>query len=205
MTDTAKSRQKSTRDKILDAAEAQFAARGYAGTRLDEIANIVDIKRPSLLYHFPNKGELYVAVLERLFEPQIEIMNDVLSQSYDSELKKLQDITRRWITWVVANSHYTSMLMHHAASAFRDEFDFWQRSSTLVSLWDETLKKGIKKGEVANVSSASVFSLITGYTAFYLVLGKEHEEKNLSATAFNELTKDLMHAVDSLLVPEKNP
>ena len=205
MNDTDENRPQNTRDRILDAAESQFAAKGYAGTRLDEIANIVDIKRPSLLYHFPNKGELYVAVLERLFEPQIEIMNDVLSQSYDSELKKLQDITRRWIAWVVANSHYTSMLMHHAASAFRDEFDFWQRSSTLVALWEDTLKKGIEKGEVANVSSTSVFSLITGYTSFYLVLGKEHDEQTLSPSAFNELTTDLMHAVDSLLVPEKNP
>ncbi len=194
-----------TQDKILDVAEAQFAAKGYAGTRLDVIAKIVDIKRPSLLYHFPNKGELYIAVLDRLFEPQLEIIKTVLEQNYDSELLKLEAITRHWIAWAIDNPHYTSMLMHHTASEFRDEFSFWERSSQLVALLEDTLKKGIQKGEVANITTASLFSLITGYTAFYLVIGKEPHEKTLNDTATTDLSTDLMSLVSALLQPKITP
>ena len=202
MTKPVSTKPQNTQDKILDVAEAQFSAKGYAGTRLDEIAKIVDIKRPSLLYHFSNKGELYIAILDRLFEPQLEIIETVLDQNYDSELEKLEAITRHWIAWAIDNPHYTSMLMHHAASKFQDEFSFWERSSNLVNLLEDTLKKGIKKGEIANITTASLFSLISGYTAFYLVMAKESDEQSLSNNAIDNLTTDLMFAVTALLKPK---
>lgn len=57
-----------TRDRVLRAAEALFAERGYHGTSLRDIARRIGVKAPSLLHHFPSKQQLYLAVLDRMFE-----------------------------------------------------------------------------------------------------------------------------------------
>ena len=56
----------STAERILDAAEDLFAARGYSATSLGDVADRVGIRSPSLYNHFRNKEALYAAVLERL-------------------------------------------------------------------------------------------------------------------------------------------
>src|SRR5215467_816607 len=57
-----------TRDRVLQVAQQLFAERGYRGTSLRDIAKRIGIKAPSLLHHFPSKQQLYVAVLDRMFE-----------------------------------------------------------------------------------------------------------------------------------------
>jgi AcrR family transcriptional regulator len=58
-----------TADRILDAAEAMFAERGFAETTLRGVAAAVGIQNPSIYSHFASKQTLYEAVLERAFRP----------------------------------------------------------------------------------------------------------------------------------------
>lgn len=54
---------------VLDAAERLFLERGYAGTRLRDIADALGIKQASLYYHAPGgKGEMWKRVIDRAFE-----------------------------------------------------------------------------------------------------------------------------------------
>ncbi|MDX6583236.1 MAG: hypothetical protein QOI10_2420 [Solirubrobacterales bacterium] len=50
---------------MLDAAGAAFAAGGFAGTSMDEIAAAAEISKPMLYSYFGSKQGLYVAYLER--------------------------------------------------------------------------------------------------------------------------------------------
>jgi len=55
-------------EKILLAAEQVFAERGFAGTSMQEIAQLVDLPKSNLHYYFNTKEDLYRAVLSNLLE-----------------------------------------------------------------------------------------------------------------------------------------
>lgn len=56
-----------TRADILDAAFVQFADKGLAGARVEEIAAAIGITKATLYHYFPGKDDLYLAVLERAY------------------------------------------------------------------------------------------------------------------------------------------
>ncbi|MDB4970813.1 MAG: Transcriptional regulator, TetR family protein [Myxococcales bacterium] len=66
------------RTKILEEATRLFAAHGVDGTALQEIADAVGVKKPSLLYHFPSKEALHASVLEDLLSRWNEIVPRLL-------------------------------------------------------------------------------------------------------------------------------
>jgi len=63
-----------TAERPLDAAESQFAARGFEGATLREIARGAGIREPDLYNYFASKEALYAAVLDRALGPMAAAM-----------------------------------------------------------------------------------------------------------------------------------
>lgn len=55
---------KSTRERIIHAALALFSEKGYDGVGVDQIANAVGIKGPSLYNHFKGKEDILNSLIE---------------------------------------------------------------------------------------------------------------------------------------------
>ena len=70
-----------TRERILDAAEALFAERGFEGASLREVAARVGLRNPSLYNHFDSKESLYAAVLERDIGPVLRLLAEAKGES----------------------------------------------------------------------------------------------------------------------------
>lgn len=57
--------EKTTRDRILDAALNIFSRKGYYDTRLDEIVDESHTSKGSIYFHFPNKERLFLALVDQ--------------------------------------------------------------------------------------------------------------------------------------------
>jgi AcrR family transcriptional regulator len=110
----------STADRILDAAEAHFAAKGYSAASLGEIADDVGIRTPSLYKHFATKKELYQAVMARLLDPYVEMLERLLVAPRDGTQAQRN-------LEAVAQHYYErpnlARLVQHAALAGGEEID----------------------------------------------------------------------------------
>lgn len=58
-------RREESQDRILDAAEAAFARRGFDGVSLKDISRQADVDTSLLHYYFSTKANLFKAVIER--------------------------------------------------------------------------------------------------------------------------------------------
>lgn len=79
-----------TAERILDAAESLFAEQGYAGTSLRDVAGAVGLRIPSLYNHFESKEVLYAAVLDRVMDPVLEILNGFLAAAPDERPERAE-------------------------------------------------------------------------------------------------------------------
>jgi AcrR family transcriptional regulator len=69
MTTTARQRMPAAerRELVLEAAVAEFAAHGLAGTSTEEVARRAGISQPYLFRLFPTKKALFLALVDRCF------------------------------------------------------------------------------------------------------------------------------------------
>lgn len=65
------------RDRILDVALQRFATKGFAGTSVREIVELVGCTKPALYYHFGNKEALFL----ELVRTRIDGLHRVLKEA----------------------------------------------------------------------------------------------------------------------------
>src|SRR5512132_2946075 len=61
-------RSATSRQRLLTAAAAEFAARGFAGASVDRIARAARVNKAMIYYHFGSKAALYREILRDMFE-----------------------------------------------------------------------------------------------------------------------------------------
>ena len=65
-----------TRDRILDAALAQFNERGFANTTIAQIADAAEMTVGNLWYHFRTKQSLLLGIIDRARGPLRALLDD---------------------------------------------------------------------------------------------------------------------------------
>lgn len=61
--DSTNSKSQRTRARILDAAARVLSVKGFAGTRLTDVADYAEIQAPAIYYYFPSREDLIEEVM----------------------------------------------------------------------------------------------------------------------------------------------
>ena len=69
----AKGRKKSTRDKILKAAQQVFATHPYHSASIRMIGKLAEIEHPLISYYFPTKSDLFSAVIQDQIDSRVKL------------------------------------------------------------------------------------------------------------------------------------
>lgn len=75
----------STKEKIMDTAEAFIRTRGFNSFSFRDIATEIGIKSASVHYHFGTKDDLGVAVTERYIDAVTAVLGNPLEEIADKE------------------------------------------------------------------------------------------------------------------------
>src|ERR1700677_845332 len=64
------------KEKILEAAYQRFLHYGYSKTTMNEIAGDLSMSKALLYYYFPDKSQLYMAVMQRVASDYLDTLTD---------------------------------------------------------------------------------------------------------------------------------
>jgi AcrR family transcriptional regulator len=81
--------------RILVAARKEFEAKGYAGARMQAIADEAEISKASLHYYFRSKDGIFQRIFDEAFEEYVSIISKLTVETPDWETQI------REFTWVL--------------------------------------------------------------------------------------------------------
>ena len=93
-----------TEEKIFNAARIVFQKKGFAGARMQEIADEAGINKAMLHYCFKNKELLFQAVFMNAFSQLAPQINEIFN-SRDSIFDKIKKFTNSYISFVIQNPY----------------------------------------------------------------------------------------------------
>jgi AcrR family transcriptional regulator len=147
-----------TRRRILDAAFAEFYARGFQGGSLNHIVEQAGTTKGALFHHFDSKHDLGYAVLDNVIGPLLLARwLDPLADSSDP-IGVIQDAFRRHVETDIAAGHWLQgcPLNNMAQEMSPLDEGFHQRINALYDTWREHYAAALERGIAAGTVQSTV-------------------------------------------------
>lgn len=156
---------------ILDVATAEFAANGYAGSRVDEIAARTRTTKRMIYYYFGSKEGLYLAVLERVYAQirRVERGIQIDELSPDEALRKIAEATYDHHTTHEEFMQLVSIENIHRAEHLRQSETILRENVTAITLLEQVIQRGVAEGLFReDVDAVDVHMMISAYACFHV-------------------------------------
>jgi len=167
-----------SREKILDVAEARFAQRGYAGVGLREVAEAAGLGKSSLFHHFPTKAALYGAVLDGVIGRIDSRMRRALEAGADAR-EQLSAAVIALIDTLAEDPPAARLLLR---TVFEDDdlspveapelAASEQRLDALIARIAQTITDGIAAGAIRPLSVPDAIQTLIGATVYPFASGE---------------------------------
>ena len=112
----AGSKSARTRERILDAAAHVLSRKGYAGTRLSDVADQAEIQAPAIYYYFPSRDDLIEEVMWSGIAHMREHMTRVLAAlpPHADPLDRIDAAVEAHLRYCLEISDYTTASIRNA-------------------------------------------------------------------------------------------
>lgn len=95
---------------ILTAAETEFAAKGFFGARVDEIAEKAQINKRMIYAYFGDKEALYNAVLLNTYSKMEQVENTLIKRNLIG-IELVKEIISTYFDFLYSNPNFVNILM----------------------------------------------------------------------------------------------
>lgn len=159
-------KEKTTREKILEAALNIFSMRGYLGATTREIAGEAGVAEVTLFRHFTSKERLFEDVVNRYsFLPALK---DLLPELQDRHYRDaLSVIARRFLVIMKERRHLVRIVqgdIYHSEK-LRDIFYLFtdEMFRTLASYFNQMQQRGVLRSFDAQAAARAFFGMFFSY------------------------------------------
>ncbi len=187
--------------ELLDAALDLFVEKGYAATRVEEVAARAGVSKGTLFLYFARKEELFKAVVHENLSARFVEWNAEYESFEGSTADMLRYCLATW--WERVGSTRTSgltKLIMGEAHNFPDLAAFYQAEvvEPAIALIRRILQRGIDRGEFRPVDAEYAVYSVTS-TIIFLVTWKHAVGSCVPASAALDPERYLVSQVDILL------
>jgi len=160
-----------TRQRILDAAKAEFSRVGLGGARVDRIALEAGANKRMLYYYFGNKEDLFLAVLEYTYE-HIRSAEKGLHLEEIEPVEAIRRLVAFTWTYYLEYPEFLNLLNSenlHQARHLKNSGKVRTMHSPFINMIGEILERGARTGEFRKgVDPIQLYISIAGLSYFYL-------------------------------------
>lgn len=150
-------RKEARPQELLEAALDLFVERGYAATRLDDVARQAGVSKGTLYLYFTNKEELFKAVVRENLFPVLTEGEEIISQYQGSSAELFREFILKWWEKIgdTKLSGITKLMMAESGN-FPEVTQFYHdevilRSNAIII---QMLERGVARGEFRRVDTA---------------------------------------------------
>ncbi len=185
-------KKKPTEDKILESAQEIFHHKGFAGARMQEIADKAEINKGLLHYYYKSKDKLFESVFNIALKQMLGKLDTTLNEEIDlfSKIEKLVD---GYITVLSKNTFVPNFVfqeINRNPEFFNDKFKEFN-SLDGIKLFENQINEEIAKGTISEVDPKQLIINIISMSIFpYMAKPMAMGILDLSEKDFEKLIED---------------
>jgi AcrR family transcriptional regulator len=160
-----------TQADILRVATSEFASNGFAGARVDEIAELTATTKRMIYYYFGSKEGLYLRVMEAAYEVirRLEQELDVAHLAPVDALRRLAESTYDHHTSHRDFVRLVAIENIHRAKIISTSTVIHDLNATAVATLEGVLRRGLEDGTLrSDIDALDLHMMISSYSIFHV-------------------------------------